>query len=349
MAFRVHLEQLRGVDVRVALRRAQARVAEQFLDHTQVGAALQQVRGEGVAQRVRADPPARAAGSHVAPHEAIDASRRQPPTAEVQEQRITPPLTVRLKADITGTSAAAVSVAARSGVSGCSRSCRDQRLPILEVLAHRLRRAGVERHDPLLAALTEHAHHLRAEIDVVHVEPGELAEAEAGRVEQFEDRAVAANQDDVADRRLDQRRHLVLRQVRRHADVALRRRDERARIVVDQTFAAEVAEEGARGGQLARRGCAREPLLVEIAEETAQRETVELSGCELAHVDAGRRGRVREKLRQIAVVGAHGVRRRVAVKREMLQERFEMCGHGPTAPDRRARAPRALRCAPSCL
>ena len=36
----VHLEQLRGVDVRVALRRAEPRVAEQLLDRAQVGAAL---------------------------------------------------------------------------------------------------------------------------------------------------------------------------------------------------------------------------------------------------------------------------------------------------------------------
>ena len=55
MAFAVDLEQLRRVDVRVALRRAEARVAEQLLNRAQVRAALQQVRRERVAQRVRAD------------------------------------------------------------------------------------------------------------------------------------------------------------------------------------------------------------------------------------------------------------------------------------------------------
>ena len=52
MALAVHREQLGRVDVRVALRRAETRVAEQLLNRAEVGAALQQVRREGVAQRV---------------------------------------------------------------------------------------------------------------------------------------------------------------------------------------------------------------------------------------------------------------------------------------------------------
>ena len=52
----VGLDQLRGVDVGVALRGAEPGVAEQFLDRPQVGAALEQVRRERMPQRVRADP-----------------------------------------------------------------------------------------------------------------------------------------------------------------------------------------------------------------------------------------------------------------------------------------------------
>ena len=44
-----------AVDVGVLLRRADAGVAEQFLHRAQVGAAGEQVRGEAVPQRVRAD------------------------------------------------------------------------------------------------------------------------------------------------------------------------------------------------------------------------------------------------------------------------------------------------------
>ena len=55
MGLSVDVQQLRGVDVRVALGRAEARVAEEFLNRAQVGAALQQMRRERMPQRVRAD------------------------------------------------------------------------------------------------------------------------------------------------------------------------------------------------------------------------------------------------------------------------------------------------------
>ena len=50
----VDLDELRGIDVRVALRGAQARVAEQLLNGAQVGAAFQEVRRERVAPMPRA-------------------------------------------------------------------------------------------------------------------------------------------------------------------------------------------------------------------------------------------------------------------------------------------------------
>ena len=45
--------------MRVNLRRADVRVAEQFLDHAQVRAVLEQMRGEAVPQHVRRDRCAR--------------------------------------------------------------------------------------------------------------------------------------------------------------------------------------------------------------------------------------------------------------------------------------------------
>ena len=53
-SFCIHPE-LAGVDVRVALGRREARVTEQLLDRAQVGAALQQVGGKAVSQRMGAD------------------------------------------------------------------------------------------------------------------------------------------------------------------------------------------------------------------------------------------------------------------------------------------------------
>ena len=53
----VDVHQMIERDLGVALRRAQAGVAEQLLDRPQVGAAVEQVRGAGVAQRMRARMP----------------------------------------------------------------------------------------------------------------------------------------------------------------------------------------------------------------------------------------------------------------------------------------------------
>ena len=55
MKLPVDLPQPAAGDVRVNLRRADARVAEQFLNHPQVRAMLQQMRGETVPQHVRCD------------------------------------------------------------------------------------------------------------------------------------------------------------------------------------------------------------------------------------------------------------------------------------------------------
>src|SRR5262245_29178270 len=84
----IGLDQLRGVDVGITLRRAQAGVSEQLLDRPQIGAALEQVRGERVTQRVRADPELGAALRDVLPDEAVDAPRRQSLSLVVQKERI---------------------------------------------------------------------------------------------------------------------------------------------------------------------------------------------------------------------------------------------------------------------
>src|SRR4051812_30400983 len=63
--------------VRVDLRRAQALVAEQLLHAAQVGAVVQQVRGEAVTQRVRADARIEAGRHEVLVQLATDRARAQ--------------------------------------------------------------------------------------------------------------------------------------------------------------------------------------------------------------------------------------------------------------------------------
>ena len=82
----IGVNELRGVDVRVALRGAQPRVTEQLLDRAEISAALEEVRRERMAQRVRAD--AVAFGDHSVPtHQAVDAPDGEAPASIVQEER----------------------------------------------------------------------------------------------------------------------------------------------------------------------------------------------------------------------------------------------------------------------
>src|SRR2546428_10804062 len=61
----IGLHEMAEVDVRVALCRREARVAEELLDGAEVGTGAQQVGGKGVAERVRRRLRRRAAREHV--------------------------------------------------------------------------------------------------------------------------------------------------------------------------------------------------------------------------------------------------------------------------------------------
>src|SRR5262245_8643974 len=84
----VDLAQLRRVDVRIALRRRQLDVPEQFLNRPEVGAALEQMRGKRMAQRVRADTEAGAAPRHVPREQALHAAPGEAPSAIIHEERL---------------------------------------------------------------------------------------------------------------------------------------------------------------------------------------------------------------------------------------------------------------------
>src|SRR5260221_14254440 len=108
--------------------------------------------------------------------------------------------------------------------------------------------------------------------------------------------------------------------MRRHAHVALRRRDEGSRIILDQLLAPEGTQERADGGELARSGRTRVPAAVKLREKPSDGGAIELWRPQLRSLDALPDRDEREKLREIALVGAHRVRRRVAIKPEKLQE-----------------------------
>ena len=181
----------------------------------------------------------------VFPHQTIHAARRQPRPLVVEEQRIGGP------------------AAARPVPRPRVPSRRVPRLgsadlfPVLQPRTNRRFGGSIERDDPLLAALSEHAHDPAAQIDVLEAESDELAQPQSRRVEQLQDRPVAAAERRRDVRHLEQPRHLRFTEMRRQALLAPRRADERRRVAVDRPFTPQVPAERPDRRELARRRRAR--------------------------------------------------------------------------------------------
>ena len=82
----IDLEQAIGGHVRIFLCGAERGVPQQFLDGPQVGAFIQEMSGEGMSERMRADLP-RDQSPRVAGHQAPHASGRQAAATVVEEDR----------------------------------------------------------------------------------------------------------------------------------------------------------------------------------------------------------------------------------------------------------------------
>ena len=292
----IHIQQLRGVDVRVALRRGQLHVAEQFLDGAQVGAALEQMRRKGMSQRVRTDPEARAAHDRRSAPGALHASPGQ------------------------------------SGARGNSRTADPTSLSqptraVLQPDRNRLLRRVVERDDSFLGPLSHHANHARAQVHVLDVEANELAEPESGRVEQLEHRTVAAAE------RLALVRGVSAASTSRPPrdapgpSVLPWGSGQRNGVAFDPSLAAHVARERPQRRELARHRRPCLPLPVQVGHERADRRKVDVGGLELAGLFSMMRRSEGEKLREVAVVRRDGVRRYVAIQPEKLKEGPELFFH----------------------
>src|SRR5262245_2357526 len=217
----IGVHQAAQVDVRVALRRRQARVAEQLLDGAQVGAGPEQVRGEGVAERVRRRARRRAGGGDVARHQPVDAAWREAPAGAIAEH----------------------SAAGYAEPGGRARRA---------IALERAERRTSHRHDPFLAPLAEDAHRTALDVEAFPVESGELRHPQPGRVEQLEDGAMAPRAQRSVPRHAEEPVDVVEAQMRGQRPAHFRRRDTGGGIVRDSLRAGAEAEEAAYGGQLAR-------------------------------------------------------------------------------------------------
>ena len=115
-----------------------------------------------------------------------------------------------------------------------------------EVAAERLDRLAADRDDPLLAALADDAHEPVVEVDAALLEPDRLGDAQAGAVEQLDERAVAERARRDAVRGVDQPLGLARRERPRQLARPPRQLDRGGRVVGARADQLQVAEEGAR-------------------------------------------------------------------------------------------------------
>src|SRR5262249_2882658 len=104
-------------------------------------------------------------------------------------------------------------------------------------------------------------------------------------------------------------------------------------------LASQILQERADGGELARRGRARVFLPETVGEEPAERLAIELRRREIGLRPIRLRRDEADELREIALVGAYRVRRRVAIEREKLQKRLEVVDHAVVGRPSRRRLP----------
>src|SRR5581483_3832794 len=136
-------------------------MSEHFLNRSEVGASLQQVSGEGVAEEV-----------------GVDAARLQPrrggqPAEDEEGARAGERAALRIEEELGPVAPVEV------------------RPPPREVAAERFDRLAADRDDALLRALAEAADEPAVEVDRRLVEAERLADAEARAVQELDERAVA--------------------------------------------------------------------------------------------------------------------------------------------------------------
>src|SRR5690349_6988864 len=147
--------------VGVELGRTDTRMSEQFLNDPQVGAALEEMRRERVAERVGADPSVQSRTARRGPD---DGERLLPgqPAAPVAEEQRSAPFDRRMA------------------------QLEEERPAVVEPLTEPVDRDVADRHEPLAVALADDPDEAAVEREVLEVQARRLADAEARGVEQLE-------------------------------------------------------------------------------------------------------------------------------------------------------------------
>ena len=222
-------------DVRIYLRGRDVAVAEQRLDHSQIGAALQQVRRERVAQDVRGERPGDAGVHRVVTHHPPERLPRHAAPAMGNEQdRL-----VRLG---------------------------PLRPHLGEVALDQGPSRLAERHHPALTALAQHRQVAAAQLEVGQLQRAQLRHAQTRGVHGVQHRRVAQAARGGGVGRGQQGPHVVGSEQARQLAAALGRGDQLHRIARDQPLLDEVTIQAAQTGDQAGLRARVEASLAEHAE-----------------------------------------------------------------------------------
>src|SRR5882762_990455 len=285
----VHGAEVIPIDVGVELRRREIGVSQHFLHGTEVGATLEQVRGERVSQRMRCDT----LGQTGPPRRGFDdtpgANARQWRTTRIQEQNA-------------------------SGFTAIERGP-----DLSRVQRHRAQRSASDRNEPFLGALAEDARYAVLEQDVLQLERHQLGDARARGVGELEQRAIADGQRLVGVRRSQQLVYLGYRQHRRERAPPLGGFDAFAGIARGEPLPYQKLEVGADRGDLTADRRGREAEILEEVDEFP-----ELRRGELLWGLRSSTGCVLRQARDVAQIALDGVSAVPGLEREVIAKALQV-------------------------
>jgi hypothetical protein len=249
-------------------------MTEQLLDRAQVGSALQQMGGEGVAERVRRDPTGDRGLAHPAVEPPTHVGGREPPSPDRDEER------------------------------GLGRIPHEPRAARREVALEGALGRLPHRQQTLLLALARDPHRLRLEVDPAEIEGDDLLAAEAAGVGELEHGPIAKLQRLPRRDPVQQGAHLLSRENPGQLALALGTGDQLGWIRRYALAAHEEVVEPPQGGELARHARPGQPALGEPGHVATDVAIGDVLGAQPAP------GRPPGELRQVDRVGPPGAGRR---------------------------------------
>lgn len=277
---------------------------QQFLNAAQIRAVVQQVRRETVTQGVRTDPGIKPGHREVLVELPANRPRAERLTVLVQEDALRAGTVLAL------------------GIQGAH----------VEVPLQRLDGLASDGRQSVFAPLTADAQNAFDQVEILHLQVDQFADADAAAVQHFQHRAITGAQQVAVAGRFQQLLHLFQVEAFGEPLFLLGGADRAQRVHRDQAAADQKLVEAAQGGQFARGGALGVVLTVEVRQELADRQRFTLEQLlvdrDVGAAEAGRLGVFAAdlateelgKLRQVGAIALDGVVAEMLLELEILEK-----------------------------